>query len=604
MLNLMIKDQNNITKLLYSDYKDNQLIYHGVKLVNNSSYDIGKQIFQEIYDLIKIKPHHKFLYNYQEYKVYYDDSNNIKHFIKGDQEDFLMFYVFNGTDATLYNKNNKRLKRPQSLKEFVIDGIKINIALSFVLTILTISPYYLSNLTTSMPNNIPYKYTENVSYIDTLSTNEAIDMIQSSPHLDEKEKGFLSNEKLLNDVLPFYQGTEMSYIIRERLKDIKIVYKKLDDGVKGCYCGDNIIYLDERYQNVDYNDLENGKQKLSILAHEFVHLLQSPNCSNYLTEATAELISNEYFFESTFCDSYFDATRNLMLLIETIGPKDIWNFTFSGKGNSFYNTLDKFLSKEDMKKLKIALNGSARDDAKNIELHNNISSMIEKLYRKIYNKDISLDANIFRDHTDNITFGPYNVKDSYFYQYNPHDEYVSFTFEEANNMGLWKEVPLYHYVKNRVTELEYSLHNQLKPFKNDSMYEERLEKFIEVDGNHPLFKKYPISSHSANPIIYNNEEYVEFYWWEDYNKKSIKMKLSDAIKDGIIIKINYKYHYYTLNKDDVPQDMILIETENERVPVDNTVRVKGDKVIKKVETIQDRFPDQIIMHDVNGKTFS
>ena len=136
------------------------------------------------------------------------------------------------------------------------------------------------------------------------------------------------------------------------------------------------------------------------------------------------------------------------------------------------------------------------------------------------------------------------------------------------------------------------------------MYEERLEKFIEVDGNHPLFKKYPISSHSANPIIYNNEEYVEFYWWEDYNEKSIKMKLSDAIKDGIIIKINYKYHYYTLNKDDVPQDMILIETENERVPVDNTVRVKGDKVIKKVETIQDRFPDQIIMHDVNGKTFS
>ena len=79
--------------------------------------------------------------------------------------------------------------------------------------------------------------------LDVVTPDDAINMINSSTRLTQEEKDFLGNYELLSDVLPYYENTNMEYVIKSRLDDFGIIYEEFNDNASGKYCYSNEMYL-------------------------------------------------------------------------------------------------------------------------------------------------------------------------------------------------------------------------------------------------------------------------------------------------------------------------------------------------------------------------
>lgn len=278
-------------------------------------------------------------------------------------------------EAILYNGNIKK----NILRKIVIGSITIIIGFNF--------SNFIDDLKSKNFNNVnieqPIIETEVIDY------KKAIDLINSSS-IDDTFKKCIINEDFFKDVFSNYYKTPMQYIINVNLANLKINFVDMNDDTMGYYdpLNSNIIYVSSKYEN----DLEKVKR---IVIHEFIHLLQSSTSKyNYILEAIDELIMKEYYGKEVI--SYQEGVKNLMLLIDIIGPKYVMNLAFAGNDNEFETILKDNLNNEDYLKLIKYFKNSSFSIGHN-QINKKIRLILCELYQNMYGQNINKDENILYD---------------------------------------------------------------------------------------------------------------------------------------------------------------------------------------------------------------
>lgn len=407
---------------LYFKMENNKLFYYGFCIKDNKISTIDKNIIQKIYNLLRINNECIYVDDYLNYKVYLDGKNNIKHYMKNGVENFVMLFNNNGEDVRIYNAIDGKKSLKTDSKNFHIGKFVLNLSLNFVLLI---SVYNVSKpivqaqlFDGNISNNIQYEFSEFIyslsDYIDLdikcIDINEAIELIKNSNlPIDLKEN--FANENLLNDIFPYYKNTNMEYLIKTKLENLKLrIYEPTDYFITDPNTADG--FYKEMVPNVlNVKNISNYKE---IAKHEYVHLLQSPDRKYiFLHEAVAEIVSEEYLDKPN--DVYNYCTLNVRLLMDTIGPKIIWETVFSGNDTNLINVLKPNLNESEYNELISYLTTRPQETVENCQ---RINQIISSLYRNINNKEIHDDENIYNKsgyHIKRIYFNEEKMKDNDIY---------------------------------------------------------------------------------------------------------------------------------------------------------------------------------------------
>ena len=317
MLVAILKDKiNNIDSYLYLKKRNNKYIYYGYNIDNDGVSNIDKNIVTRFYDLFKINNNCVYIEDYNNYQVYYDQKNKFKHYIKDGKEDFLMFFLFNGIDATSYasKKHSKSTVKRFSFADKCL-SVLASLAIFVTIGVSIEGAQYISY----QVNESAYEVSENLEFeIAQADVDKALNLINDSNNIDTDTKKFLCNEEFINDVFSHYDS-KMKYTINSKLENITIkdFEQKEKPEASGFYVP---VEMNNMYILDSIEDKSNDWYK--VLSHEYVHLFQSNDMEFiYIKESNAELISSEYFNNNI--DAYHDAVFNLKLLVEVVGPEVI-----------------------------------------------------------------------------------------------------------------------------------------------------------------------------------------------------------------------------------------------------------------------------------------
>lgn len=342
------------------------------------------------------------------YDVYYDYSTKFKHYIKDGKEDFKKFFINNGfvafdyrldyidyddEEESEYEEEKSNIAVLGVVKKFLSVGLVAVISFSALNMLVSHGDEILDSL---LSYSSDFDVDEGLAVFDgeMISVDDAIKLINDSLYLTDEYKDFLANKDLFDDIMPYYKGTYMQEEIKVKLDQIKFLYfDRADshyyDGLGGYYncLNPSVINVFEEHKN-------NQDVHRAVVAHEFIHLLQSNYSTyNYLTEATAELIAEEYF-DSTVDTAYEEGVNSLKLLIEMVGIDPILKGVFGGDYTDLENILLDNLASDDFKKI-IEYMGKSPSDVINQE--EDIRRIFRNLYKNMYDQDIHDDENILYD---------------------------------------------------------------------------------------------------------------------------------------------------------------------------------------------------------------
>lgn len=408
--------QNKLTKeneYLYFKNKENNLVYYGFSIKKGITSPIDKNIINKIYSLLKVNETCIYIEDYLDYKVYLDKENNIKHYLKNGVEDFFMFFKNNGEDLNIYNDSKKNNPNTTS-KKFQIGNFIISITSSFLLvfsSIFGISQSVIALLREgTVTNNVMYNLSKStysiseylnldLNYIDV---NEAINLIKSS-ELPSNIKENLVNEDLFKDIFPYYKDTDMEYIIKHKLKNIKLRIYETDEKYITNPETTNGFYTELVPNVLNVKNIEGYE---GVIKHEFIHLLQSNDREYiFLQEALAEICAFEYLDKPI--DAYTFCVSNVKLLMDVVGPKQIWETVFSGNSTNLNNILKENLNKKEYNELINYLKNKPQED---VESCARINYLISNLYKNMNNKNIREDINIYNKNNFRIQRIYFNEK--------------------------------------------------------------------------------------------------------------------------------------------------------------------------------------------------
>lgn len=562
----------NIEHLVYLDQINNSLAYHGVSISDNNIMPLNKIVLDEIYDFIRINDNCAFVKNNGIYDIYYDYNSDLYHYIKDNKEDLLMFLLANSKSAVLHNNKLKSNKNKKDTfiqiarKGFTLIG---NIILIFSVITAKFDNEKINNSVSGL--NISYSSINKKIY--NITVESFIKMIYSSNRLNNGEKEFLSNYQLLSDVIPYYTNTIMEYIIDDRFNNFGIVYDEFYNGEAGVYYGINEMCLANNFKELGIQD----NYKKSVVGHEFIHALQA-DCYIYLVEASAEVISSEYFNRDAY--SYQEACFNFKLLIETLGPEIVWKYIFSGDEIEFNDILSKNLSASDFNFLISEFNKSPFSDSPN---HKKINEIIKKMYKNIYNQNIT-------DNKDIYDFNNDYIEKNYFKCQN-----ISLTdtiYCDANKaveLGIAKYVDLYQYDKeiNGATFLEY-----IKKWNSTFYYIDSKKDSFDVclkNGDYKVYCEYDYKTNrfsffdaGKEHVYYLNEEVINKLS-KDYkfifSTVTINKRKEDAdYVTGIFITTDDRFYCHGL---DVAYDVRSMEErfKNQSIDKPNISLQNGKSII-------------------------
>ncbi len=412
MIAAIIENQETKSKeYLYVKNENNILFYYGFSFIDNEITPIDKNIIQKIYNLFKLNEECIYIEDYLNYQVYLDKKNNIKHFIKNGVEDFLMLFDNNGQDIAVYNKSSDIEKNISKSKKIHIGKFIISISLNFIIlmTIYNMStPIIQAKLREgNVYNNLQYKFSQ-IAYsvsdyigldIKSIDSNQALELIKNSDLPDDLKECF-SNEDLINNIFPYYKNTDMEYLIKSKLQNLKLrVYEPTDKLITNPETTDG-FYIELAPNVLNVKNISKYKETAK---HEFVHLLQSPNRKYiFLQEALAEIISEEYLDKKDPVYGY--CVMSVSLLMDTIGPKIIWETVFSGDDTNLKNVLKSNLDGSEYNELISYLTTPPQET---VESCRKINEIISNLYKNINNQEIRENKNIFNEYG-------YHVKRIYF----------------------------------------------------------------------------------------------------------------------------------------------------------------------------------------------
>ncbi len=564
-----------------------------------------------------------------------------------------MLYKNNGEDLNLYNNSNSENNNSDG-KKFKIDNSVVKLSKKFVSILPAIliglsvgtfisTPIYkkiIDNLKSSNESitisntestissdvstvestsneteeldidkpNIVYSTPEEQSIkLEPIDMNAAIELINSSS-LPQSMKEIATNETLLKDVFEYYKGTNMEYVIRDRLNNLNIEIYSKDYYKTGKTSENTIGYYSQLTPNVIH--IREDVDCESVFKHEYVHLLQSGNHKYmYLVESTAEIVTHEYF--NTDGAGYPKPVSNTRLLMDVIGPKMVWETVFGGDDTNLVNIIKNNLNESEAEELISYLKQSPKKiDEEN--KHERITELISNLYKNINLKNIKEDMNIYDldgNHIDKIYFNEDKMQ-----------EYIqNINFSRAQELGLvtltYDELYLKEISKEEYDKLNVKL-------QNNPEYQKLMDDLSAsgmIDIEYQLRRLNRVKNIEALYISTNQN--VSAHWSpfsnfvilkkkmednEEYEKESM-FKIEDALEKGLITARYYEivngknltesekatYEWYS-NKLSSCQS----NKENVFLCPDEYGTIKNIEYM--VPTIKEMFPDQTIRSNDNN----
>lgn len=545
---------NNCEHYIYLD----NLSYYGISIKNSNVFSLDKDIIDYIYNQFKMSDSSMYIKNYRDYQVYYDNTNKTIHYLKDGVEDILMFLLRNSKSAILNTNNNKHYSKHDAYRRIS------TLTFTFVGSITMLYSIMATNISEIKAID---NFKQEINYIEYVPTNneleivtvdDAVSMINNSDGITERDKKYLSNRNLLENVLSTYEGTNMEYVIKTRLNNLNIVYNQFNDDSKGKYKDSNFIYLS--------NTLDSDKnydEYSHVLGHEFVHLLQA-DIPIYLKESSAEIISSEYFNHS--CDVYNDACTNFRLLVETLGPKIMWDYVFSGDNTSFNKILKDNLDYNDYNKLINEFELNPFDEQPNHEL---ITSLIHRLYKNMYAEEIKNNHDIY-DFDGNYIEKKCFTPNKYDYS-----KIIYCNKDKALEDNIAQYVTTYNYQMN-IDSLEY--YNYIKENKKDKIYYDNGESVGVMMVSDNSKASYTKVDNQEKIIISDDNKIIEY----DFTKENILM-----------LSKKYRFIYFE-NKlnNNISNNMELVGNSKVLRCINNKYKCIGNEIAYYVSNIQDRFPEQ------------
>ncbi len=309
-------------------------------LCNNDVKPINNDILK-YFKIFTLSDNNIILPDENNYKVVLDKDTGFKHFFMNGHEDYEMFFDYNGQSTLeLYFHNhllNVKEKVPTAYKVFrSILGISCCLSLSVL--IFMIDLYHNSVKANRFFTN-KTEYAKDMVNIKTDDiTLEKIKALISNSKLSIDEKNYLYNEDYFNTILPYINKNNVNkYMYSEKFDNLHIEYFH-DDGITGGF------YSPYSYPNTLFiNDIY--KSDLDILSHEFIHLTQNEHSYKLLTEATAEILSYE-FYDETEINAYHKAVKTVRKLMTIIGPEPILEYIIGGSFNSISSNIKPYLTDE------------------------------------------------------------------------------------------------------------------------------------------------------------------------------------------------------------------------------------------------------------------
>ncbi len=555
----------DITNKTYKEIILDKKSFNGFKITDNNVYKLSLYDISLLWEILFPKKSMTRIDTYLDYDVYYDEENQLKHFIKNGEENYELFLQLNGTPALVYldTQNDKDKRRKDRIKKYKLkfkNGIIIADVIGILLCLNMLGFYYYPYFESKI-SDID-SYIEQIHFNKITDIEEAKEYIYQSEGLNDEQKDLLFNEELFNMILPYYKGTPMEYLINERLKNITVEYYVEADRpeVAGYYAGENVLYI------------KNGCEKFS-LGHEMTHLLQNPLCQrHFFIESMADMIQKEFYNSAD--EGYPLENAGLRLLIETIGPKPIWEYVFGGDFTSIEEILTTNLAEQDYSRMMEILNSDTLDE----NSYNDLIQLISVLYKNIYHDDINNNRDIFDISgklIDKVYFNEQKMP-----KYN---EATVSDFLIPNEHFIYKEAPLVPITKEEAIKL-------------------RKEGYIVKSSLIP-------TSGATNPIMSGSdaktrENMISF----KYNDELLFMKESEAIENGYFTR---QYELVLDEKAKANLNYTLPEKYEmcsyPTLDIQNyTMEIKDDTTYYTFysKNIKDRFPDQDILKKNNHFAFN
>ena len=264
-------------------------------------------------------------------------------------------------------------------------------------------------------------------------------IIYSSPYLNEEEKEYLFNQDFIEDVLPF-----INVSIANRLKYDSHFYNiAIHSYGEENEERNNLGYYSEENPNGLYiKNYETLEGKKDTVAHEWIHLWQCIEGCNVITEACAEIISEEYFAECNV-DSYPEQVKLVKKLMEIIGSDIIWKFNFDGNFKPIADAVRPYLTEEEFNDFLLCLRFEHGKTIENLNKFKRLNEILGILYKNKYGEDIENNEIIAAMDSFNCQVTRYYFnkrfmdKEHSYYIDRSKKEYGSLSYQEAIDRDLF-----------------------------------------------------------------------------------------------------------------------------------------------------------------------
>ena len=507
--------------IIYIDIKNKELYCY--KQTKNKKIIISNEI---IINLIKyIITCHKPKYLYQdEFEVYLDEETNFKHFYKNGKEDYLKFFYENGQSTILLNSKSNEDK--YSTKSFIIKGVQICITfLSAITFISSVSAIYKIQTTTKI--NAQTEITNNIEYSipeEKIDTNFFKDFINNSPNLSKQEKQLLVNNDLFDDLSETLMTNDRIFSLEVKMTNLDIIYGqegKPADGVLGWYnpmISNQIHVIDEKDNQTTI--------------HEFIHLLQDDNQYQYIREACATLISNEYYNSNQ--TAYNDAIIRTQFLMEIIGPDIIWDLNFSGSTREFEIAIKSLLPEKDAEELLELFTSSIGmlSQSKNYEINQKIDNYLLQMYKSLAPENTeTIEFLTDISSTNHLSSKGYLLNRNYFNEKNKENAINPFEYKFS--------IPLDIALNQNMIDISYTLtqKNYINP--NDPS---------QISNDDIIHEEYIILNKNISELMFDengNQYFINYNTGEQYT-------VAEAQSLGLIETKYYQYKFfYNIQYDEI-----------------------------------------------------
>ncbi len=507
--------------IIYIDIKNKELYCY--KQTKNKKIIISNEI---IINLIKyIITCHKPKYLYQdEFEVYLDEETKFKHFYKNGKEDYLKFFYENGQSAILLNSKSNEDK--YSTKSFIIKGVQICITfLSAITFISSVSAIYKIQTTTKI--NAQTEITNNIEYSipeEKIDTNFFKDFINNSPNLSKQEKQLLVNNDLFDDLSETLMTNDRIFSLEVKMTNLDIIYGqegKPADGVLGWYnpmISNQIHVIDEKDNQTTI--------------HEFIHLLQDDNQYQYIREACATLISNEYYNSNQ--TAYNDAIIRTQFLMEIIGPDIIWDLNFSGSTREFEIAIKSLLPEKDAEELLELFTSSIGmlSQSKNYEINQKIDNYLLQMYKSLAPENTeTIEFLTDISSTNHLASKGYLLNRNYFNEKNKENAINPFEYKFS--------IPLDIALNQNMIDISYTLtqKNYINP--NDPS---------QISNDDIIHEEYIILNKNISELMFDengNQYFINYNTDEQYT-------VAEAQSLGLIETKYYQYKFfYNIQYDEI-----------------------------------------------------